>query len=149
MPGILGGVTQWGLEAIFNPGKRFDDDERRRLQATREEVGDASGGKRIDLMGGKVVISPRSTDGADEAAAPVKATPSPHATHRSASTKKSTPTPSAERAAAAKARRAAAGAPSASSKIDTSVELKSTAEAEPAPKQEASGGRRGRRSRQS
>jgi hypothetical protein len=51
------GVTQWGLEAIFNPGKRFDDDERKHLEATREEAGDASGGRRIDLGSGKVVIA--------------------------------------------------------------------------------------------
>jgi hypothetical protein len=58
-PSYAGPVTQWGLEAIFNPGKRFDDDERRRLEATREEAGDSSGGQRIDLISGRVVI-PRS-----------------------------------------------------------------------------------------
>lgn len=57
-----GGVTQWGLEAIFNPGKRFDDDERKHLEATREEAGDASGGRRIDLGSGKVVIAKRDSD---------------------------------------------------------------------------------------
>ncbi len=55
-------MTQWGLEAIFNPGKRFDDDERKRLQATREEAGDASGGRRIDLGSGKVVIAKSDSD---------------------------------------------------------------------------------------
>jgi hypothetical protein len=33
------------------------DEEKRRLQSTREEIGDSSGGKRIDLESGKVVIS--------------------------------------------------------------------------------------------
>jgi hypothetical protein len=55
------GVTQWGLEAIFNPGKRFDDDERKHLEATREEAGDASGGRRIDLGSGKVVIAKKDS----------------------------------------------------------------------------------------
>jgi hypothetical protein len=58
-------VTQWGLEAIFNPGKRFDEDERRRLEMTREEAGDSSGGRRIDLGSGVVVI-PRGDGAAAE-----------------------------------------------------------------------------------
>lgn len=33
------------------------DEEKRRLQSTREEVGDASGGRRIDLESGTVKIS--------------------------------------------------------------------------------------------
>ncbi|MDT4960235.1 MAG: hypothetical protein QOD31_4034, partial [Pseudonocardiales bacterium] len=36
---------------------RHMDEEKRRLQSTREEVGDSSGGKRIDLESGKVTIS--------------------------------------------------------------------------------------------
>ena len=50
-------MTQWGLDTLFNPAKRHMDEEKRRLQATREEVGDSSGGKRIDLESGKVTIS--------------------------------------------------------------------------------------------
>jgi hypothetical protein len=50
-------MTQWGLDTLFNPAKRHMDEEKRRLQSTREEVGDSSGGKRIDLESGKVVIS--------------------------------------------------------------------------------------------
>lgn len=50
-------MTEWGIDTLFNPGKRHVDEEKRRLQSTREEVGDSSGGKRIDLDGGKVVIS--------------------------------------------------------------------------------------------
>jgi hypothetical protein len=50
-------MTQWGLDALFNPGKRHMDDEKRRLQSTREELGDSSGGRRIDLESGKVSIA--------------------------------------------------------------------------------------------
>ena len=49
-------MTQWGLDTLFNPAKRHMDEEKRRLQATREEIGDSSGGKRIDLESGKVTI---------------------------------------------------------------------------------------------
>jgi hypothetical protein len=50
------GMTQWGLDSLFNPAKRHMDEEKRRLQATREEIGDSSGGNRIDLESGKVKI---------------------------------------------------------------------------------------------
>src|SRR3954451_13556567 len=46
-------MTQWGLDTLFNPAKRHMDEEKRRLQATRQQVGDTSGGKRIDLESGK------------------------------------------------------------------------------------------------
>jgi hypothetical protein len=49
-------MTQWGLDTLFNPAKRHMDEEKRRLQSTREEIGDSSGGKRIDLESGKVRI---------------------------------------------------------------------------------------------
>jgi Family of unknown function (DUF6191) len=49
-------MTQWGLDTLFNPAKRHMDEEKRRLQSTREEIGDSSGGKRIDLESGKVTI---------------------------------------------------------------------------------------------
>jgi hypothetical protein len=52
----LDDMTQWGLDTLFNPAKRHMDEEKRRLQATREEIGDSSGGKRIDLDSGKVTI---------------------------------------------------------------------------------------------
>jgi hypothetical protein len=52
-------MTQWGLDTLFNPGKRHMDEEKRRLQSTREEIGDSSGGKRIDLDSGKVTITRR------------------------------------------------------------------------------------------
>jgi hypothetical protein len=49
-------MTQWGLESLFNPAKRHVEEEKRRLEATREEIGDSSGGQRIDLESGKVTI---------------------------------------------------------------------------------------------
>ena len=52
-------MTQWGLDTLFNPAKRHMDEEKRRLQSTREEIGDSSGGKRIDLESGKVTIQRR------------------------------------------------------------------------------------------
>jgi hypothetical protein len=64
-------MTQWGLDALFNPAKRHMDEEKRRLQATREQIGDSSGGKRIDLDSGKVKIKraqpdvQRATDGGE------------------------------------------------------------------------------------
>jgi hypothetical protein len=58
-------MTQWGLDTLFNPAKRHMDEEKRRLQSTREEIGDSSGGKRIDFESGRVTI--RKTDAsADE-----------------------------------------------------------------------------------
>jgi hypothetical protein len=62
-------MTQWGLDTLFNPAKRHMDEEKRRLQSTREEIGDASGGKRIDLESGKVTIQ-RAVDDDDDAGEP-------------------------------------------------------------------------------
>jgi Family of unknown function (DUF6191) len=56
-------MTQWGVDALFNPAKRHMDEEKRRLQSTREELGDSSGGKRIDLESGKVTITRNSAEG--------------------------------------------------------------------------------------
>jgi Family of unknown function (DUF6191) len=65
-------MTQWGLDTLFNPAKRHMDEEKRRLQSTREEIGDSSGGKRIDLESGKVTISRQpkdaDTDATDDSA---------------------------------------------------------------------------------
>jgi Family of unknown function (DUF6191) len=58
-------MTQWGLDTLFNPAKRHMDEEKRRLQSTREQLGDSSGGKRIDLESGKVKIS-KGTRAEDE-----------------------------------------------------------------------------------
>lgn len=67
-------MTEWGIDTLFNPGKRHMDEEKRRLQSTREEVGDSSGGKRIDLDSGTVRISrPAKAAEADAEDAPVAA----------------------------------------------------------------------------
>jgi hypothetical protein len=55
-------MTEWGIDTLFNPGKRHMDEEKRRLQSTREEIGDSSGGRRIDLESGTVTISRRPKD---------------------------------------------------------------------------------------
>ena len=61
-------MTEWGIDTLFNPGKRHMDEEKRRLQSTREEVGDSSGGRRIDLESGSVTIGrPKKTPPAAEA----------------------------------------------------------------------------------
>ena len=72
-------MTQWGVDAIFNPAKRHMDEEKRRLQSTREEVGDSSGGRRIDLESGKVTIQRRTdeddaTNGTDGPEGPAETT---------------------------------------------------------------------------
>jgi hypothetical protein len=61
-------MTQWGLDTLFNPAKRHMDEEKRRLQSTREEVGDSSGGRRVDFKAGTIRISrPAATEpAADE-----------------------------------------------------------------------------------
>lgn len=58
-------MTQWGLDAVFNPAKRHMDEEKQRLQMTRQETGDSSGGDRIDLESGKVVIRRQASETAD------------------------------------------------------------------------------------
>jgi hypothetical protein len=55
-------MTQWGLDTLFNPAKRHMDEEKRRLQSTRQEIGDASGGRRIDFESGKVKIERTAAD---------------------------------------------------------------------------------------
>ncbi len=55
-------MTEWGIDTLFNPGKRHMDEEKRRLQSTREEIGDSSGGKRIDLESGVVRIARKNSD---------------------------------------------------------------------------------------
>jgi Family of unknown function (DUF6191) len=70
-------MTQWGIDTLFNPGKRHMDEEKRRLQATREEIGDSSGGRRIDLDSGTVVIPGRKKSGDEEAVETPEATTPP------------------------------------------------------------------------
>lgn len=88
-------MTQWGLDTLFNPAKRHMDEEKRRLQSTREQIGDSSGGKRIDLESGKVTIQ-RATkeDAGDE-----DATETPTPAKAAGRTPKAAPSPAAIRAA--------------------------------------------------
>jgi hypothetical protein len=58
-------MTQWGLDTLFNPAKRHMDEEKRRLQTTREQLGDSSGGRRVDLESGKVTIQRHESDADD------------------------------------------------------------------------------------
>jgi Family of unknown function (DUF6191) len=101
-------MTQWGLDTLFNPAKRHMDEEKRRLQSTREEIGDSSGGKRIDLESGKVTIRKseptNDTDHEDAAdSGEVAGTDEPAATTEAAamaeSEPKAEPSPAAVRAA--------------------------------------------------
>jgi len=61
-------MTQWGLDVLFNPSKRHMDEEKQRLQSTREQMGDSSGGKRIDLDSGKVRIKSSRPKAAEDTA---------------------------------------------------------------------------------
>lgn len=89
----MGTVTQWGLDTLFNPAKRHMDEEKRRLQSTREEIGDSSGGRRIDLESGKVTIQRPEPD----------AVPNPKPTPKK---KPAEPSPAARRAAERRRRKA-------------------------------------------
>jgi hypothetical protein len=95
-------MTQWGLDTLFNPAKRHMDEEKRRLQSTREEIGDSSGGKRIDLESGKVTI--RKTD-AVENAADVDDTDRSEKPAAAAKQSKPEPSPAAIRAAQRRGRK--------------------------------------------
>lgn len=56
------------FEELFAPGRKHTRDERKRLELTREDVGDNDPGRRpIDLASGKVVVRPprRSRDDAE------------------------------------------------------------------------------------
>ena len=92
-------MTQWGLDSLFNPAKRHMDEEKRRLQATREEIGDSSGGERIDLESGRVVIrrkkDPAAHDAPDDGEAD-GATESDEADERVESTAQAENTPTTE-----------------------------------------------------
>ncbi len=91
-------MTEWGIDTLFNPGKRHMDEEKRRLQSTREEIGDSSGGKRIDLEAGVVKIARKDDDTVeDEAAMPSE--------DKAASEDEARPAAREESAAAARARK--------------------------------------------
>ncbi|MFH8365413.1 DUF6191 domain-containing protein [Streptomyces sp. NPDC018031] len=48
------------MEQLFAPGRRHTDEERNRLELTREDQGDGDPGRGpIDLDSGQVVIKPR------------------------------------------------------------------------------------------
>lgn len=90
-------MTQWGLDTLFNPAKRHMDEEKRRLQSTREEIGDSSGGKRIDLESGKVTIQRAAKENDEDSDATEAATPPQAADKKSKSNP--APSPAAVRAA--------------------------------------------------
>ncbi|MEU5537213.1 DUF6191 domain-containing protein [Streptomyces sp. NPDC020362] len=47
------------FEELFAPGRKHTHDEQKRLELTREDVGDADPGRGpIDLASGKVVVRP-------------------------------------------------------------------------------------------
>ncbi|MFF1275632.1 DUF6191 domain-containing protein [Streptomyces marokkonensis] len=55
------------FEELFAPGRKHTHDEQKRLELTREDVGDADPGRGpIDLASGKVTVRP-PTPPADEA----------------------------------------------------------------------------------
>lgn len=98
-------MTQWGLDTLFNPAKRHMDEEKRRLLSTREELGDSSGGKRIDLESGKVTIRKGDSDDSDDTAEQEPESP----TAPSAAKESPRPEPSAAAKRAAERRRRKAG----------------------------------------
>ncbi|CAL9579905.1 DUF6191 domain-containing protein [Streptomyces sp. NPDC057838] len=54
------------FEELFSPGRKHTRDEHRRLELTREDVGDADPGRGpIDLASGKVVVRPPADSGDD------------------------------------------------------------------------------------
>jgi hypothetical protein len=54
------------FEEVFAPGRKHTDDERKRLELTREDVGDGDPGRGpIDLESGKVVVRPPKPDQED------------------------------------------------------------------------------------
>jgi hypothetical protein len=101
-------MTQWGLDTLFNPAKRHMDDEKQRLQSTREEVGDNSGGRRVDLESGKVVIRRPDNEDQDEQAETTdeSTAKTPAKTAAKPETKGKPPSAAAQRAAARRGRTA-------------------------------------------
>ncbi|WP_431042011.1 DUF6191 domain-containing protein [Streptomyces sp. P1-3] len=55
-----GGLMFNPIEELFAPGRKHTDDERNRLELTREDQGDGDPGRGpVDLDSGCVVIRPR------------------------------------------------------------------------------------------
>ncbi|OON79746.1 DUF6191 domain-containing protein [Streptomyces tsukubensis] len=76
------------IDALFAPGRKHSEDEKRRLEMTREQAGDNDPGRGpIDLSSGKVVVrvpgsdtapaAPTEPQEADAAAEPQDTDPSP------------------------------------------------------------------------
>ncbi|MGW1214609.1 DUF6191 domain-containing protein [Streptomyces sp. NPDC002499] len=58
------------FEELFAPGRKHTHDEQKRLELSREDVGDNDPGRGpIDLASGKVVVRRPNPDEADEAGA--------------------------------------------------------------------------------
>ena len=56
------------FEALFAPGRKHTRDEKKRLELTREDVGDNDPGRGpIDLESGKVVVRPPRQEGEADA----------------------------------------------------------------------------------
>jgi membrane protein involved in colicin uptake len=122
-------MTQWGLDTLFNPSKRHMDEEKRRLQSTREEVGDSSGGKRIDLESGRVTIRKADKDD-DDSAETTEGTDA----EKKAARKKADPKAAAKKAAAKKA---ADGKPAAEKPAEKKAEREMTPAAKRAAERRA------------
>ncbi|WNM30436.1 DUF6191 domain-containing protein [Streptomyces sp. Li-HN-5-11] len=55
------------FEELFAPGRKHTRDEQKRLELTREDIGDNDPGRGpIDLASGKVVIRPPKADAAEK-----------------------------------------------------------------------------------
>jgi hypothetical protein len=62
------------FEELFAPGRKHTHDEQKRLELTREDVGDGDPGRGpIDLTSGKVVVRRPAKDPGDEPAAETEA----------------------------------------------------------------------------
>jgi hypothetical protein len=127
----LDDMTQWGLDTLFNPAKRHMDEEKRRLQSTREEVGDSSGGKRIDLESGRVTIRKADNDDSAETTEGTDA--------EKPARKKADPKSAAKKAAAKKpaAKKTADGKPAAEKPAEKKAEREMTPAAKRAAERRA------------
>ncbi|MEW2250849.1 DUF6191 domain-containing protein [Streptomyces sp. NPDC006975] len=57
------------FEEVFAPGRKHTRDEQKRLELTREDVGDGDPGRGpIDLASGKVVVRPPRAETGEDAA---------------------------------------------------------------------------------
>jgi hypothetical protein len=74
LPDERGDAVFNAFEELFAPGRKHTRDEQKRLELTREDVGDADPGRGpIDLASGKVVVrrpKPEEPEASEEADAP-------------------------------------------------------------------------------